>query len=147
MDLSMVFLTGCTHACTLPSSQGGYDTTQGSLEGCTTEDCSNPVLLNVRCAFPFHGTPQIRRNFMHPLTGKLVTGACSENAQGQPQWMDLSMVFLTGCTHESQLVSGMCDLPGGSYKDSCHSCHVENCILKCVCDMGQTTLDLKRRCR
>jgi len=46
-----------------------------------------------------------------------------------------------------RVVSGMCDLPRGSYEDSCHSCRLENCVLKCLCGMGQTTLDLKRRCR
>lgn len=82
------------------------------------------------------------------------TGCSWHNSGNLEQWADsqgdCNVHGYAGCFCKSSIprvVSGMCDLPRGNYEDSCHSCRVENCVLKCLCGMGQTTLDLKRRCR
>jgi len=91
-------------ACTLPKSYWGYNISHGSLEGCTAEDCSNPILSNVTCANGYVGTPQILKNGQHIITGELVTGACFNSTAGfshpyasYSQWTDPTVIALFGC--------------------------------------------------
>jgi len=92
----MVVLTGCFKGCTLPRTQGGYDTSSASLIQCTAEDCSHPVLENVQCAPGYFGQPSILENWVHPVTNEQINGACN---RGQP------MVILTGCSKGCTLPS------------------------------------------
>jgi len=75
-------------SCTLPSTQVGFDTSSASLTRCTSEDCSQPVLENARCAQGYSGEPSILRDWVHPVTKEQINGACNA---------DSTMVILTGC--------------------------------------------------
>jgi len=46
-----------------------------------------------------------------------------------------------------RVLDSMCEAPRGDYVDTCHSCYLQDCVLKCHCGFGKTWLDLKKRCR